>query len=61
MKELSEVLLSVLKAMFGRLRWKAEYNLETVCITSYRRKHLLVLITGYLFLLLIIHPSLSDY
>lgn len=61
MKALSEVLSSVLKAVFGSLHWKAEYSLETVCIISYRRKHLLLLITIYLFLLLIIHPSPSYY
>lgn len=41
MKELSEVLLSALKVMLGSLHWKAEYNLETACLISYRRKHLL--------------------
>lgn len=42
MKVLAVVLLSVLKVTFGSFQSKAEYNLEIVCIISYRRKHLLV-------------------
>lgn len=34
MKELAKVLLFVLKVTFGSFHWKAEYNLEMVCIIS---------------------------
>jgi len=54
MKEPSEVLLSVLKVMFGSLHWKAEYNLENVTEEN------IYLFNNKLFISIINYSSISQ-